>query len=1736
MAKVRLRLPGTQISAPMSTASGHAGVWTGAELRAHTELGAARRSAAPDDGVLTDAEEHDVVELRWESGIVELVRVGDLTSRFGDAVRSGAGEVTIPRFRAFRRPTRAGDSGLALDAVQHIAVELTERLAAVAVPPALRKIESWRIPNPGLYGVNRDGSLRSAPAPSELGDGPLLVLIHGTFSSTADSFRHLFTSAEWNELYARYDQGRSVLALEHRTITDSPVANALSLLKGLPPRARLHLLSYSRGGLVGDLLCRRAFDGSQIAHDFEGEAYSQLRDELGELSRALFTGGGPAVSVERFLRVAAPAAGTQLAGRRLDQFLDVALTLLGKVADAGTGWFDFVKAVAVQIVSARTSAAACPGLEAMMPDSAFVRFLNVAPPREAAISRPDLAVVSGDVSGGAWYERLQQVFFDFYFRRRQNDFIVDTASMTRGVPRLGALQYHHEGANADHFSYFEDRGIRRRTLSYLAEGSSDGFLPLARGTEPIPARGLTGLKVFWAAELEPRPYRPELPTVFLLPGIMGTRLGSQADVVWLSLAQMAEGGLQKLFFSSENSVHLHGLIEGFYEKLANELGERFNVEIFAFDWRVSIKDSARELAAALERALGRSAHPVHLLAHSMGGLVSRGVLAWHRPTWDRLTARGGRLLMLGTPNFGSFVPVQAFTERHTLLRWLDRVDRASTLAAITEVVRGFPGLIEMLPRKARAGGGYSLDLLDEASWSHFSTFRPESGALARARAVRDELDAIPPSEKRHMIYVAGTSDETPSAVSVTSEGIEFSTTPDGDGTVPWELGRIEGVTTYFADASHGDLPAHERSFVGYVELLQSGKTARLDAEPPNRGRDRALREQAPGAFEPNLPASELAYFPGAEDLAAIALGATGMRNAEAETRVEISVVNSHVHNAKYPIIVGHYDGDPITSVEGVLDRWLGGQLARDHALGIYPGPIGTMRSYARNGSARRGVIVVGLGRFGALTQSSLSETLREALVRYAADRFAEHDPRSSLELEVTSLLVGSWGALSLEDSVRSLIAALRESNERLRSDPARRVRYVTLELIELYRDLATQTAHVLKRLAEGNPSLAVRPYLVAGDTFRRNRPAAHTGYYNRIAITADDASPPRGFRYDVGTSLARTEVRPRPIQWAHVSQLLARAPSGDRRAVETLFQYLVPIALQGEARNAADLVLELDDFTAQIPWELLGTEGEDPDGFARRGILRTLRVSSPRPASATVTRRALVMGEPAGVAPPLPGARVEATEVAGLLAGAGFDVNLLRGAGPDESFEALLGGPYDIVHVAAHGHFDAANPRSSGVVLADGRFLGASEFENMRGVPSVVFLNCCHLGKIHLRDPGPWAASLAKELIGIGVGVVVVAGWAVSDHAAVTFARTLYRELLDGRPLMSAVREARRRTRSEASGVDVTWGAYQVYGAPGFVLPLVGRTPGTSRGDERFDWVSPHELVEYVLDLQVRAREETDASGLLRLLENLQRDLPDVFAERGDVNAAFGRVYAALGRFEQAIACFSKAVRTSDADTGAVEQLANCEGREAARLLASGALSDEALAKARAYFASSRARLVSLLAFGESAERHALLGATLRRLSVFEAALGVSDLLDDARRAYERAHELGGASRYYPALVAQCLRLSNDPALVELEIVEAARALATERGPIDPDAVISAIELDFLDAAARALRAEPQAEPAPAVVDRAGRALVEAFAAVGATLSERNSTFASISLLAEARHPGVRAWYTALKRTLETPS
>ena len=133
-----------------------------------------------------------------------------------------------------------------------------------------------------------------------------------------------------------------------------------------------------------------------------------------------------------------------------------------------------------------------------------------------------------------------------------------------------------------------------------------------------------------------------------------------------------------------------------------------------------------------------------------------------------------------------------------------------------------------------------------------------------------------------------------------------------------------------------------------------------------------------------------------------------------------------------------------------------------------------------------------------------------------------------------------------------------------------------------------------------------------------------------------------------------------------------------------------------------------------------------------------------------------------------------------------------------------------------------ANP--GGVVLSNGTFLGPDEFRNMRTVPELVFINCCHLGSadsgqlLNTRyDRADFASGVAGALIAIGVRCVVAAGWAVDDDAASVFAEEFYRSLLRGSRFIEAVGEARAAARERSPNVN-TWAAYQCYGDPDWVF------------------------------------------------------------------------------------------------------------------------------------------------------------------------------------------------------------------------------------------------------------------------------------------------------------------------------
>ncbi len=135
-----------------------------------------------------------------------------------------------------------------------------ETLGAAAAPWICLAFDYLRIEQPGLYRWTADGRLDDDPRP--LGDGQeALVFLHGTASTTAGSFDHLRTEhggKQWSKLTDRF--GERMLTLEHWTLSESPIENAVALLgaETIPENARLHLLSHSRvrlgvyPGAIGD--------------------------------------------------------------------------------------------------------------------------------------------------------------------------------------------------------------------------------------------------------------------------------------------------------------------------------------------------------------------------------------------------------------------------------------------------------------------------------------------------------------------------------------------------------------------------------------------------------------------------------------------------------------------------------------------------------------------------------------------------------------------------------------------------------------------------------------------------------------------------------------------------------------------------------------------------------------------------------------------------------------------------------------------------------------------------------------------------------------------------------------------------------------------------------------------------------------------------------------------------------------------------------------------------------------------------------------------------------------------------------------------------------------------------------------------------------------------------------------------------------------------------------------------
>ena len=152
------------------------------------------------------------------------------------------------------------------------------------------------------------------------------------------------------------------------------------------------------------------------------------------------------ITVEKFIRVACLAGGIILASRRLDHFFNIAFNLIGfGTGVAANPVYTAFKNLIASVIETKNDVEVLPGLEAMNPDSPFIKVLN-SPATRVKLDSP-LTVISGNCKIKLDLKALVVIASKLFYLK-DNDLVVNTRSMYQGTLRLTPLQYFFDHATA----------------------------------------------------------------------------------------------------------------------------------------------------------------------------------------------------------------------------------------------------------------------------------------------------------------------------------------------------------------------------------------------------------------------------------------------------------------------------------------------------------------------------------------------------------------------------------------------------------------------------------------------------------------------------------------------------------------------------------------------------------------------------------------------------------------------------------------------------------------------------------------------------------------------------------------------------------------------------------------------------------------------------------------------------------------------------------------------------------------------------------------------------------------------------------------------------------------------------------------------------------------------------------------------------------------------------------------
>lgn len=932
------------------------------------------------------------------------------------------------------------------------------------------------------------------------------------------------------------------------------------------------------------------------------------------------------------------------------------------------------------------------------------------------------------------------------------------------------------------------------------------------------------------------------PRVYILPGIMGSTLGSPRpswwnDLIWLDPVDISDGKLTELAISRNGIKHQAlGVILLTYLKLKLMLRiAGYDADFFPYDWRLSVEELGKRLAEEIMAAPGDN---ISLVAHSMGGLVARAALA-------KADGKVERLIMLGTPNHGSFNAIQTLRGIYPIVRKLAWFDRKHSPEQLTkDVFHTFPGLYQLLPDPAKFS---TFDLYDPRSWPGTGPGLPRADLLKLAKTAQNLY--APPDER--FFLIAGVNHETIVDVQQSDGDFVYTTSYAGDGTVPVDFAELPGVKTYYAAESHGRLPNNRAVARAVADILGTGTTEALpqqwslrragtrtqtEAEirtsvtPPERSiaagdRDvRHLLEElaAPDAHEEIIPT--LIHDGGyAHRFERIVIGRR--RQRQLDIRLALGSI-TEARNHAY--VLGIFRDVTPTGAAQAVDAQLDGAIAEFSRRRMFSGNVGEVFVLPTGSHPLRAdsVLLAGLGPFDRFTDEVLeavAENVIRTFVRTGVEDFATvllgagsgKDPAMALRHLLAGFLRGLKDADPSHDFRRITVCE---------TDPEQYARIKT----ELYRLASTDLFGDVEVTLE---EVQLPSRLDGAPDMRRLRPVEEAPAY--LLVRHEQAYNGRSeYVSSVLTagSKATVSINRTPVSDDALERALAPLTTGNitLAAVEKAGVALGKLVLGEDLFHLLGqlkeqhLVVIHDAITSRIPWETLNIQGWLPAldcGLSRRYLAENLSIAKwLEERRQDETLNILLVVNPTG---DLDGAREEGERIRGLLKLLpGFKIQITERREAEATKPVLLedfrSGKYDVLHYAGHAFFDPERPARSGIICHGGAVLSGADLSGLSKLPSLILFNACESAKTRsLPNLIETNVGLAEAFLRGGAANYIGTYWPVDDTAAKAFAETFYTRLLEGSSLGDALLQGRRKLREDGSP---DWADYILYGSPDFVL------------------------------------------------------------------------------------------------------------------------------------------------------------------------------------------------------------------------------------------------------------------------------------------------------------------------------